>query len=86
MNANLTTPDSKQAYTAESLPDYPLFDGLSERHRQILAECSMRASFNAGEVVVEAGEPAKCFYLVVSGSGRATSWAGPGFAPRITGI
>jgi len=68
MNANSTAPEGKRAFTAESLPDHPLFRGLSGRHRQILADCSMHASFSAGEVVVETGEPANCFYLVVSGS------------------
>jgi CRP-like cAMP-binding protein len=68
MNANSTLPDGKRAFTAESLPDHPLFRGLSERHRQILAECSMPASFTAGESVVETGEPANCFYLVITGS------------------
>lgn len=36
--------------------------------RQILAECGMRADFEAGDRVVEAGEPANGFYLVINGS------------------
>jgi|ERR1700677_1519063 len=67
MNMNLTEPPPKAAFTAETLPDHPLFNGLSERYRHILAECSMRASFAPGELVVETGEPANCFYLVISG-------------------
>ncbi len=67
MNAIMPPPEAKRAFTAESLPDHPLFQGLSGRHRQILAESAMHASFAEGEVVVETGEPANCFYLVVSG-------------------
>lgn len=62
----MTAPEARP-FTAESLPDHPLFHGLNGRHRHILAECSMRARFAAGEMVVETGEPANCFYLVVSG-------------------
>src|ERR1700691_3262524 len=68
MNANSTAPEGKRAFMAESIPDHRLFRGLSERHRQILAECSMPASFSAGDLVVETGEPANCFYLVITGS------------------
>jgi CRP/FNR family transcriptional regulator, cyclic AMP receptor protein len=55
-------------FTAETLPDHPLFTGLDLPYRQILAECAMRADFEAGDRVVEAGEPANCFYLVIQGS------------------
>jgi CRP/FNR family transcriptional regulator, cyclic AMP receptor protein len=68
MNAISTGQEGKQAFGTQLLPDHPLFHGLSERHREILAECSMHASFSAGETVVEAGDPADCFYLVISGS------------------
>ncbi len=67
MNAISITSEGRPGFTAESLPDHPLFHELSNRHRQILAECSMNASFREGDVVVEAGEPADCFYLVISG-------------------
>ena len=55
-------------FTAESLPDHPLFTGLAVEFRQILAECGMRTDYKAGETVVEAGEPANGFYLVTHGS------------------
>jgi CRP-like cAMP-binding protein len=64
----MTVPEAKRPFTADSLPDHPLFGELTGRHRHILAECSMQASFAAGETVVEIGKPANCFYLVVSGS------------------
>jgi CRP/FNR family transcriptional regulator, cyclic AMP receptor protein len=70
MNANSTTLEGKQSVTVDSLPEHPLFRGLSERHRQIMTECSERASFDAGEVVVETGEPTDRFFLLVSGSIR----------------
>jgi CRP/FNR family transcriptional regulator, cyclic AMP receptor protein len=55
-------------YKAETLPDHPLFDGLSAHHRRILAQCSMRAKFRTGEMIVETGDRTDCFYLVISGS------------------
>lgn len=55
-------------FTAETLPEHPLFAGLALEFRQILAECGMRADFEAGDKVLEAGEPASGFYLVIRGS------------------
>jgi CRP-like cAMP-binding protein len=55
-------------FTAETLPEHPLFNGLSLQYRRILAECAMRADFEPGDKVVEAGQPANCIYLVVRGS------------------
>ncbi|MGA2750117.1 MAG: Crp/Fnr family transcriptional regulator [Verrucomicrobiota bacterium] len=76
MNSILTAPRAKAAFRRESLPAHPLFEGLAGRHQQILAGCSMPASFAAGELIFEAGEPASCFYLVMSGSiGLGTSTA-----------
>jgi len=45
-------------FTAETLPEHPLFAGLAVQFRQILAECAMRADFEAGDRGVEAGQPA----------------------------
>jgi len=67
MNDILTATKAKSAFTAESLPEHPIFDGMGERDRHILAECSMHASFEPGAMVVETGQPANCFYLIVSG-------------------
>jgi CRP-like cAMP-binding protein len=67
-------------FTAESLPEHPLFNGLAVQFRQILAECAMRADFETGDKVLAAGEPANGFYLVVHGSidletpGQRTPW------------
>jgi len=54
-------------FTAETLPDHPLFVGLSVPFRQILAESAIRADFESGDTVVEAGEPANGFFLVIKG-------------------
>jgi CRP/FNR family transcriptional regulator, cyclic AMP receptor protein len=69
MNFMMTAaqPMPRAAFTADSLPAHPLFHGLSNRHRHILAECSLPAHFSPGEIVVHAGEPANCFYLVING-------------------
>ena len=67
MIETLTAPNARSAFTADSLPEHPLFEGLSQRHRHILAESAMHATFGPGTLVVEAGEPASCFYLVISG-------------------
>jgi CRP-like cAMP-binding protein len=67
MNDILTVPKAKFAFTADSLPDHPLFHGMGKSDRHILAECSMPASFEAGKLIVETGEPANCFHLIISG-------------------
>ena len=67
MNETLTPAKTKSAFTAASLPDHPLFQKMSERDRQILADCSMQATFEPGNLVVETGDPANCFYLIISG-------------------
>ncbi|MGD0814115.1 MAG: cyclic nucleotide-binding domain-containing protein [Verrucomicrobiota bacterium] len=69
MNESATlTRKPRLDFTAETLPDHPLFAGLAIQYRQILAECAMRADFEAGDKVVEAGQPASCIYLVINGS------------------
>jgi CRP/FNR family cyclic AMP-dependent transcriptional regulator len=69
MNENVTlTKKPRFDFTAETLPEHPLFTGLAVQFRQILAECGMRADFEAGDKVVGAGEPANGFYLVIHGS------------------
>jgi len=67
MNEALTAVKAKSAFTAASLPEHPLFQGMGERYRHILADCSMHAIFEPGNLVVESGEPANCFYLIVQG-------------------
>jgi CRP/FNR family transcriptional regulator, cyclic AMP receptor protein len=67
MNDCLTAPKTKFACADDSSPEHPLFHGMGEQDRRILADCSMRATFQPGAMVVEAGQPANCFYLIVSG-------------------
>jgi signal-transduction protein with cAMP-binding, CBS, and nucleotidyltransferase domain len=67
MNATLTAPKARSAFTADSLPEHPLFHGMGERNRHILAECSMHAVFEPGTLVVATGQPANCLYLIVCG-------------------
>jgi CRP-like cAMP-binding protein len=67
MNDTLTATKAKSAFTAASLPEHPLFRGMGERDRHILAECSMQATFEPGTLIVETGDPANCFYLIISG-------------------
>lgn len=55
-------------FTAESLPDHPLFRGLALPFRQILAESAMKADFETGDKVIEAGEPANGFYMIIGGT------------------
>lgn len=55
-------------FSAETLPEHPLFVGMSVSFRQILAESAIRADFEAGDKVVEAGEPANGFFMVIKGT------------------
>ena len=45
----------------------PFFDGLSERHIQILSESAMLIEFEAGHWIFRQGDPANRFYLILSG-------------------
>jgi len=67
MNDTLTAPKAKPAFNAKSLPEHPLFAGMGQTDCHILAECSMRTTFEPGTIVVESGEPANCFYLIING-------------------
>jgi CRP-like cAMP-binding protein len=67
MNDTQTVSKVTSAFTSDSLPDHPLFHGMGKSDRHILAECSMRATFEPGKLIVESGEPANCFHLVISG-------------------
>ncbi|HZM04617.1 MAG TPA: Crp/Fnr family transcriptional regulator [Candidatus Saccharimonadales bacterium] len=64
----IEAPRSKVDFTAATLPAHPLFNGLADKYKAILADCAMQASFEPGDSVFEAGEPANCFYLVTQGS------------------
>src|SRR4051812_15762523 len=46
---------------------HPFLRGISAEHMKRLAESSMQAHFERGEVIFREGEPANRFYLVHSG-------------------
>ncbi|MDQ6860575.1 MAG: cyclic nucleotide-binding domain-containing protein [Verrucomicrobiota bacterium] len=47
---------------------HPFFAGLNERQTAILADCAELASFERDQMLFKAGDPAKGFYLIESGS------------------
>ncbi len=47
---------------------HPFLSGMSGQHLELLAECAELKQLNANEVVFRAGDPAKGFYLVETGS------------------
>jgi CRP/FNR family cyclic AMP-dependent transcriptional regulator len=49
------------------LAEHPFFKGLEKPYLQLLAECSSRVHFDAGEVIFREGEPANLFYLIRHG-------------------
>jgi CRP/FNR family transcriptional regulator, cyclic AMP receptor protein len=51
----------------KDLAGHPFLKGLDARHLNILAECSMEASFKAGETIFREGDPANRFYLLKNG-------------------
>ncbi|MFZ3376900.1 MAG: cyclic nucleotide-binding domain-containing protein, partial [Chthoniobacterales bacterium] len=50
------------------LADHPFLVGMSTHHLELLARYATPARFEAGEVIFRAGEPAKGFYLIESGT------------------
>ncbi len=67
MTETLGTPSAQPAVLADTLPAHPLFEGMSERDRGIFAACSMRATFEPGDLLIEADQPANCMHLLVNG-------------------
>ena len=49
------------------LAAHPFLAGMSERHLQILSQCTMETHFEPGQVIFHAGDPANGFYLIESG-------------------
>ena len=47
--------------------EQPLFEGLSQRYIDLLAEAAMLKEFAADEVIFREGDPANRFYLVLDG-------------------
>lgn len=51
-----------------TVTQHPFFQGMSEAHLEILAECAERTEFPAGEMIFRRGDPASRFYLIESGA------------------
>ena len=47
---------------------HPFLAGMSDQHLELLADCAELRQMNAEEVVFRAGDPARGFYLIESGS------------------
>jgi CRP/FNR family transcriptional regulator, cyclic AMP receptor protein len=47
---------------------HPFLAGLNNHQLSILADCAAPAAFSAGEMLFRAGDPARGFYLLESGS------------------
>ena len=47
---------------------HPFLAGMSAEHLHLLADCAAHNSFSADEVLFRAGDPARGFYLIESGS------------------
>ena len=47
---------------------HPFLAGMSAQHLALLADCAALNSFDADQVVLRAGDPAKGFYLIENGS------------------
>lgn len=73
-----------QAAVKQHLSRVPLFSGLNPKLLHTLAVTAGDKSYNAGDVIVQAGEKAVGFYLVIEGkvdvekSGKTVATLGPG--------
>jgi CRP/FNR family cyclic AMP-dependent transcriptional regulator len=45
----------------------PLFEGLSPRHVELMADMAMEIQFDAGQFIFRQGDPANRFYLILEG-------------------
>ncbi|HWM25311.1 MAG TPA: cyclic nucleotide-binding domain-containing protein [Chthoniobacterales bacterium] len=50
------------------LATHPFLKGMSPHHLELLALCAMPTEFDAGQIVLRAGEPASGFYLIETGT------------------
>jgi CRP/FNR family cyclic AMP-dependent transcriptional regulator len=55
---------------------HPFLIGISPHHIRLLADCTMRSQFTAGQVIFQKGETANRFYLIESGRVALESTAG----------
>lgn len=51
----------------------PLFDSLSKRHLKRIAGLTSTVEFEAGDTVIQEGEPGDSFFVTVSGQARVLS-------------
>ncbi len=51
----------------------PLFDSLSKRHLKRIAGLTSTVEFDAGDTVIQEGEPGDSFFVTVSGQARVLS-------------
>jgi len=49
------------------LTSHPFLKGMSPHHLELLALCATPTDFDAGQVILHAGEPASGFYLIETG-------------------
>jgi CRP-like cAMP-binding protein len=61
---------------------HPFLAGMSEQHLHLLADCAALNTLEADQIVFRAGDPARGFYLVESGSVAVESPAEKG--PAVT--
>lgn len=55
---------------------HPFLTGMSGQHLELLADCAELKQFGANEVIFRAGDPARGFYLIESGSVSVEAEAG----------
>ena len=67
----------------QRLAAHPFLAGMNGNQLEILADCAMPAQWDANEVVFNAGDPARGFYLIETGSVAVEGTSGGGAAVRI---
>jgi CRP-like cAMP-binding protein len=60
----------------QRLAAHPFLNGMNSNQLDILAECATPAQWDSGQVVFRAGDPARGFFLVETGSVAVESAAG----------
>ena len=55
---------------------HPFLAGMTAQHLELLADCAELKQFGANEVIFRAGDPARGFYLIESGSVAVEADAG----------
>ena len=69
----MSTPDHK---VRQRVAAHPFLAGMSAQHLELLADCAELRQLEADEVIFRAGDPAKGFYLIESGSVAVEAEAG----------